>query len=103
MHWGRASTLELISCHYYWHAMKFQVYSYVESCEICQRNKGHVQHFALKSLSVPAGLWKDVCNDFIEKLPKCRGNNSILVVVDCFSKMLHFISFKETATAEDIV
>ncbi|CCO35894.1 Retrotransposable element Tf2 155 kDa protein type 3 [Rhizoctonia solani AG-1 IB] len=101
-HQGRARTLELISCHYCWPAMKFLVNCYVESRGICQRNKGHVQHFALKSLSVPAGPWEDVSYDFIVKLPKCRGNNSILVLVDCFSKMVHFIPCKETATAEDI-
>ncbi|CCO34607.1 Retrotransposable element Tf2 155 kDa protein type 3 [Rhizoctonia solani AG-1 IB] len=101
-HQGRARTLELISRHYYWPAMKFQVNRYVESCEICQRNKGHVQHFALKLLSVPAGPWEDVSYDFIVKLPKCRGNHSILVVVDCFSKMVYFIPCKETATAEDV-
>ncbi|CCO33777.1 Retrotransposable element Tf2 155 kDa protein type 3 [Rhizoctonia solani AG-1 IB] len=101
-HQGRARTLELISRHYYWPAMKFQVNCYVESCEICQRNKGHVQHFALKSLSVPAGPWEDVSYDIIVKLPKCRGNDSILVVVDRFSKMVHFIPCKETATAEDV-
>ncbi|CCO34988.1 Retrotransposable element Tf2 155 kDa protein type 3 [Rhizoctonia solani AG-1 IB] len=82
--------------------MKFQVNCYVESCEICQRNKGHVQHFALKLLSVPAGPWEDVSYDFIVKLPKCKGNDSILVVVDRFSKMVHFIPCKETATAEDV-
>ncbi|CEL62768.1 hypothetical protein RSOLAG1IB_05127 [Rhizoctonia solani AG-1 IB] len=101
-HQGGARTLELISRHYCWPAMKFQVNRYVESCEICQRNKGHVQHFALKSLSVPAGPWEDVSYDFIVKLPKCSGNDSILVVVDRFSKMVHFIPCKETATAEDI-
>ncbi|CCO33420.1 Retrotransposable element Tf2 155 kDa protein type 3 [Rhizoctonia solani AG-1 IB] len=101
-HQGRVRTLELINRHYYWLAMKFQVNCYVKSCEICQRNKGHVQHFALKLLSVPAGPWEDVSYDFIVKLPKCRGNDSILVVVDCFSKMAHFIPCKETATAEDI-
>ncbi|CCO31558.1 Transposon Ty3-I Gag-Pol polyprotein AltName: Full=Gag3-Pol3 [Rhizoctonia solani AG-1 IB] len=101
-HQGRARTLELISRHYYWPAMKFQVNCYGESCEICQRNKGHVQHFALKLLSVPAGPWEDVSYDFIVKLPKCRGNDSILVVVDCFSKMVHFIPCKEIVTAEDI-
>ncbi|CCO33411.1 Retrotransposable element Tf2 155 kDa protein type 3 [Rhizoctonia solani AG-1 IB] len=66
------------------------------------RTKGHVQHFAFKLLSVPTGPWEDVSYDFIVKLPKCRGNNSILTVVDCFSKMVHFNSCKETATAEDI-
>ncbi|CCO30457.1 Retrotransposable element Tf2 155 kDa protein type 1 [Rhizoctonia solani AG-1 IB] len=101
-HQGRARTLDPISCHYYWPAMKFQVNCYVESSEICQRNKEHVQHFALKPLSVPAGPWEDVSYDFIVKLPKCRGNDSILIVVDCFSKMVHFIPCKETATAEDV-
>ncbi|CCO30461.1 Retrotransposable element Tf2 155 kDa protein type 1 [Rhizoctonia solani AG-1 IB] len=101
-HQGRARTLERISRHYNRPAMKFQVNRYVESCEISQRNTGHVQHFALKLLSVPAGPWEDVSYDFIVKLPKCRGNDSILMVVDCFSKMVHFIPCKETATAEDI-
>ncbi|CCO29574.1 Retrotransposable element Tf2 155 kDa protein type 3 [Rhizoctonia solani AG-1 IB] len=84
------------------HQGRFQVNCYVESCEICQRNKGHVQHFALKLLSVPAGPWEDVSYDFIVRFPKCRGNNNILVVVDCFSKIGHFIPCKETATAEDV-
>ncbi|CCO36000.1 Transposon Ty3-I Gag-Pol polyprotein AltName: Full=Gag3-Pol3 [Rhizoctonia solani AG-1 IB] len=101
-HQGRGCTLELISHHYYWPAMKFQVNCYVESCEICERNKGHVQHFALKLLSVPAGLWENVSYYFIVKFPKCRGNNSILVVVDRFSKMVHFIPCEETAIAEDV-
>ncbi|CCO34032.1 Retrotransposable element Tf2 155 kDa protein type 1 [Rhizoctonia solani AG-1 IB] len=35
-HHGRGRTLELINCHYYWPAMKFQVNRYVESCETCQ-------------------------------------------------------------------
>ncbi|CEL56625.1 hypothetical protein RSOLAG1IB_07950 [Rhizoctonia solani AG-1 IB] len=34
-HQGRARMLELISCHYYWPVMKFQVNCYVESCETC--------------------------------------------------------------------
>ncbi|CCO37111.1 Retrotransposable element Tf2 155 kDa protein type 3 [Rhizoctonia solani AG-1 IB] len=81
-HQGRAHTLQLISCHYYWPAMKFQVNHYVKA--------------------FLAGPCEDVSYDFIVKLPKCRGNDSILVVVDCFSKMVHFIPCKETATAEDV-
>ncbi|KAF8747242.1 hypothetical protein RHS01_11373 [Rhizoctonia solani] len=101
-HQGRARTLELISCHYYWPAMKFQVNRYVETCEICQRSKGHLHNYALNPLSVPAGPWEDISYDFIVKFPKCKGYDSILVVVDRFSKMMHLVPCKETATAEDV-
>ncbi|KAF8698387.1 hypothetical protein RHS03_07562, partial [Rhizoctonia solani] len=101
-HQGRAQTLELISCHYYWPAMKFQVNCYVESCEICQRSKGHAHNYALNPLSVPAALWEDISYDFIVKFPKCKGYDRILVVIDRFSKMMHLVPCKETATAEDV-
>ncbi|QRW16915.1 Retrotransposable element Tf2 protein [Rhizoctonia solani] len=41
-------------------------------------------------------------HDFIVKFPKCKGYDSILVVVDHFSKMMHLVPCKETATAEDV-
>ncbi|KAF8684225.1 Chromo (CHRromatin Organization MOdifier) domain [Rhizoctonia solani] len=82
--------------------MKFQVNCYVESCEICQRSKGHAHNYALNPLSVPAGPWEDISYDFIVKLPKCKEYDSILVVVDRFSKMMHLVPCKETATAEDV-
>ncbi|QRW24390.1 Retrotransposable element Tf2 protein [Rhizoctonia solani] len=78
-HQGRAQTLELTSRHYYWPAMKFQVNCYVEPSP-----------------------WEDISHDFIVKFPKCKGYDRILVVVDRFSKMMHLIPCKETATAEDV-
>ncbi|QRV92840.1 Retrotransposable element Tf2 protein [Ceratobasidium sp. AG-Ba] len=101
-HQGRAKTLELIARHYYWPAMKFQVNRYVDSCEVCQRSKGHEKHYALKPLPTPAGPWEDVSYDFIVKLPKSRGFDSILTVVDRFSKMMHLIPCKESSSAEDV-
>ncbi|KAJ1306587.1 hypothetical protein OPQ81_007587 [Rhizoctonia solani] len=98
----RACILELIRHHYYWPVMKFQVNRYLDSCEICQRSKGHEKHYALKPLSVPSGPWEDISYDFIVKLPKCQGHDSVLVIVHRFSKMVHFISCKETAAAEDV-
>ncbi|QRW27806.1 Retrotransposable element Tf2 protein [Rhizoctonia solani] len=82
--------------------MKFQVNCYVETCEICQRSKGHVHNFALNRLSVPAGPWEDISYDSIVKFPKCKGYDSILVVVDCFTKMMHLTPCQETAAAEDV-
>jgi len=40
--------------------------------------------------------------DFMVSLPPSRGFNAIMVVVDRFSKMAHFISTKDEATAQKI-
>jgi hypothetical protein len=101
-HQGRTHTLELIACQYYWPAMKFQVNHNIDSCEICQRSKGHEKHASLQLLSIPNGPWEEISYHFIIKLPKSKGNDSILVVVDRFSKMAHFIPCKEASTAEDV-
>jgi hypothetical protein len=39
--------------------------------------------------------------DFIVALPESAGQPQIMVMVDCFSKMAHFIALPETATAKD--
>jgi hypothetical protein len=41
-------------------------------------------------LHVPTGAYKDITIDFIEKLPNSEGYDTILVVVDRFSKYAHF-------------
>jgi hypothetical protein len=105
-HQGCACTLELIAHHYYWPAywpaMRFQVNHYVDSCKICQGSKGHVKHASHQLLRIPNGPWEEISYDFIVKLPKSRCNDSILVVVDRFSKMAHFIVCKVASTAEDV-
>jgi hypothetical protein len=39
--------------------------------------------------------------DFMVSLPPSRGFNAIMVVVDRFSKMAHFIPTKESATTKE--
>jgi hypothetical protein len=40
--------------------------------------------------------------DFMVSLPSSRGFNAIMVVVDRFSKMAHFIPTKDEATTQEI-
>ncbi|CAI7783068.1 unnamed protein product [Closterium sp. NIES-53] len=55
----------------------------------------------LQPLPVPEQPWQVVSLDFITGLPSTsRGHDSILMVIDKFSKMDHFIPTNATATAE---
>ncbi|QRV77124.1 Transposon Tf2-1 polyprotein [Ceratobasidium sp. AG-Ba] len=99
-HQGQARTLELISRRYYWPAMKQQVSRFVETCETCQRSKGHKQYAPQKLLPIPQKPWEDIAYDFIVKLPESQGMDSILVVIDCFSRQAHFIPCLESTNAE---
>lgn len=53
-------------------------------------------------LSVPDKPWSTIGVDFIVKLPISDGFDSVMVVVDHFSKSAHFIPAKETWSAQDL-
>jgi len=40
--------------------------------------------------------------DFITKLPLAQEYNAILIVCDCFSKIVHFIATTEKTSAEGL-
>jgi len=46
--------------------------------------------------------WTHILADFITKLPLAQGYDSILVVVDRLTKMVHFISTMEKTLAEGL-
>nr|GEU68731.1 putative reverse transcriptase domain-containing protein [Tanacetum cinerariifolium] len=92
-HVGRDRTLQLVQASYFWPTMRKEVDRYVKRCRICQVSKGTTTNAGLyMPLPVPLQPWLDISMDFSLGLPHTqRGNDSIFVVVDRFSKMVHFI------------
>ena len=56
----------------------------------------------LQPLQIPFAAWTSISTDFITQLPESQGHTEIMVVVDWFTKMAHFIGLKENATAKDV-
>jgi len=52
--------------------------------------------------SIPEKPWTHISADFITKLPLAQGYDSILVVVDRLTKMVHFIPTMEKTSAEGL-
>jgi len=53
--------------------------------------------------SIPEKPWMHISANFITKLPLAQGYNSILVVVNKLTKMVHFIPTTEKTLAEGLV
>ena len=77
--------------------------AYVRSCEECQRNKSprHAKFGLLQPLELPYAPWVSTSVDFITALPESEGYTQVMVTVDRFSKMAHFVPLHENATARD--
>jgi hypothetical protein len=96
-HLGNEKTYRLLARTYYFPSMRSFVNTYVQGCETCKRNKTprHQPYGLLQPLPIPQAPWQSISMDSIVKLPKSKGFDSILVVVDRFTKMAHFIPYKE--------
>jgi hypothetical protein len=87
-----------------WHGLKQDVENFVKHCQTFQQAKSERINPAelLQPLSILAGAWQDITMDFIEGLPKSEGFNTILVILDRFSKYAHFLLLKHPFSAKKV-
>ncbi|GBG41400.1 hypothetical protein CBR_g77296, partial [Chara braunii] len=99
-HFGFLKSYAALSQRFFWKEMRSDMLCYVDTHELCQRNK--VQRKPplglLKPLPTPDGLAQSVSIDFTD-LGKTtpRGMRQVMVCVDRFSKYAEFIPFPEVA------
>ncbi|MCH79330.1 transposon Tf2-1 polyprotein [Trifolium medium] len=103
-HSGFYKTYRRLAANLYWVGMKSTVQEYVRNCDVCQRQKYMATSPGglLQPLPIPNQIWEDISMDFITGLPKSKGFEAILVVVDRLSKYSHFIPLKHPYTAKSI-
>ena len=103
-HFGVLKTYDILHEHFYWVNMKKDVAKLCESCIECRQAKSKVLPQGLYTpLPVPEHPWVDLSMDFVLGLPRSStGRDSILVVVDRFSKMAHFIPCKKVNDASHV-
>ena len=99
-HFGVTKTLEILKEHFFWPKMLQDVTNIVGKYVTCHMAKSSFKPGLYTPLPVPNRPWEDVSMDFIVALPRTqRGKDSIMVVVDRFSKMAHFVACHKTDDA----
>ena len=107
-HFGIDKTKELVGRKYYWPSLRKNIDNYVRGCYICLTSKAvrHKPYRDLQSLPISTHRWKDLLMDFVTGLQlfldwKDDSYDSILVIVDRLTKMVHYEPVKITINAPE--
>jgi transposase InsO family protein len=89
---------------FYWPNMKQYITDKVVACPTCQISKSEKVAYPglLHPLPIPTQKWTDISMDFVEGLPKSRGKDVILVVVDRLTKYAHFIPLSHPYSVQKV-
>jgi hypothetical protein len=101
---GQDKTFQLVIEQFYWPSMRREVDKLVKSCRICQVSKGSATNVELYlPFPILEQPWTNVSMDFVLGLPRTqKGNDSVFIVIDRFSKMVHFIAYKKIADVVNV-
>ena len=100
-HPGVHRTLALVQQRFWWPSMAADIRVFIAACTECARNKPSHRPPAglLQPLPIPPRPWSHIAVDFVTGLPPSEGNDTILTVVDRFSKAVHFVPLPKLPTA----
>ena len=103
-HPGYTKTHKLITRNYWWPRILEDIKQYIAGYERCQATKPNQQpkRNNLHPNKIPRGPWKIISIDLVGPLPELSGYDRILVIVDCFSKMAHYIPINMNITAQGV-
>jgi len=103
-HGGQWKMVEIVTRNFWWPGVTREVKRYMEGYDACERNKNRTEQPAGKLMPnfIPDKAWTHISADFITKLPLAMGYDSILVVVDQFTKIAYFVPTIEKTTAEGL-
>ena len=101
-HPGVKETLRRIKQKYYWDKMIGDIKQYVQECMKCQQEREYHKKGIEHEIGRSEKIWKEVSIDHITKLPKTRGKDSILVIKDQGSGMIHLKAVTEKKNAKEV-
>jgi hypothetical protein len=107
-HFEHERTLNLLKKKYFWNNMSKNVKKYVDSCSTCHRVKlvRHKSHDLLQAFSISENSRQDWTMNFITDLSFLKHRDivydSILMIIDRYTKFSLYISSKKTWNAENL-
>ena len=83
--------------------MRQFVEDFVRTCDTCCRAKmpRHHPYGLLEPLPIPSKPWQSISLDFITDLSVSKGFNAILIVVDRYTRMAHFLPCTKEISSEE--
>ena len=103
-HFGQNKTLKLVCHRYSWPSLHADVQQFCKFCVTCMQSKlqQYKPYGSLKQLPIPEQPWNSISIDFIEKLLLSSRFDTILVIVNWFTKQVIFIPAHNTITSTDL-
>lgn len=108
-HCGHTRMLEAVKRKYWWPRLSTDLKDYIEDCTACQQNKSrrHQPYGRLVPLEPPTEPHKHFSMDFVTDLPPSlsfhgKVVDSVLVIVDRFSKLVRYIPCTKTIAAREL-
>jgi len=96
--------MKLVKRNYWWPGLKEDIKRYIQEYFKCQQNK--VQHQKklgeLHLLDILQGPWQEISIDVIGPLPKSKGMDAIVVIMDRFMKMIRLKATMTNISLEGI-